>query len=178
MKTIIRLLKMARKYYWTLAATVLALLGAAALNLTTPFLVQRLTGSLSDGSATARYILTFAGILLLAYLLRAVCRFFAMWLAHVTAWNFVGETTLRVYDKLQTLSLAWYSDKETGQIMSRALNDTRNLEVLFAHALPDMFSNVVIILLVGVMIFLLNPLLAFFYAAFAADGYCGEQSLF
>ena len=29
-----------------------------------------------------------------------------MWLAHVTAWNFVGETTLRVYDKLQTLSLA------------------------------------------------------------------------
>lgn len=76
MKTIIRLLKMARKYYWTLAATVLALLGAAALNLTTPFLVQRLTGSLSDGSATARYILTFAGILLLAYLLRAVCRFF------------------------------------------------------------------------------------------------------
>ena len=54
MKTIIRLLKMAKKYYWTLAATVLALLGAAVLNLTTPFLVQRLTGSLSDGSATAQ----------------------------------------------------------------------------------------------------------------------------
>ena len=162
MKIIIRLLKMARKYYSTLFITVIALLGAAALNLSTPFLVQRLTGSLTDGSATQTYILTFACILLSAHLLRAVCRFLAMWLAHVTAWNFVGELTLKVYDKLQSLSLAWYSDKETGQIMSRTLNDTRNLEVLFAHALPDMFSNIVIIVLVCVMIILINPLLALF----------------
>ena len=75
MKIIIRLLKMARKYYSTLFITVIALLGAAALNLSTPFLVQRLTGSLTDGSATQTYILTFACILLSAHLLRAVCRF-------------------------------------------------------------------------------------------------------
>lgn len=91
MKIIIRLLKMARKYYPTLFITIFALLGAAALNLSTPFLIQRLTGSLTDGSAIQTYILTFAGILLSAYLLRAVCRFLAMWLAHVTAWNFVGN---------------------------------------------------------------------------------------
>lgn len=47
MKIIIRLLKMARKYYPTLFITIFALLGAAALNLSTPFLVQRLTGSLT-----------------------------------------------------------------------------------------------------------------------------------
>lgn len=162
MKTILRLLKLAKQYAGTLAATVAALLGAAVLNLATPFLVQRLTAGLSAGSATSRFILTAAAILLLAYLLRAVCRFFAMWLAHVAAWNFVGELTLKLYDKLQTLSLSWYKDKGTGQIMSRVLNDTRNLEILFAHALPDMFSNIVVILLVGVMIFLINPLLALF----------------
>lgn len=100
-----------------------------------------------------------------------------MWLAHVTAWNFVGELTLKVYDKLQSLSLAWYSDKETGQIMSRTLNDTRNLEVLFAHALPDMFSNIVIIVLVCVMIILINPLLAAAYPAAAPYRACRQQSV-
>ena len=162
MKTILRLLRMARRHRFTLLATIFALLGAAVLNLATPFLVQRVTASLTGGNATARYLLTCAGLLLLAYLLRYACRFFAMWLAHVGAWNFVGELTLRVYDKLQTLSLAWYGDKETGQIMSRALNDTRNLEILFAHALPDMLSNIVVIVLVCVMLFVMNPLLALF----------------
>lgn len=162
MKSILRLIRLARPFAGTFLITVFALLGAAALNLTTPFLVQRLTGSLTEGNPTAQYILTFAVILLAAYLLRGVCRFLAMYLAHVTAWNFVGSLTLKVYDKLQTLSLAWYSDKETGQIMSRTLNDTRALEVLIAHALPDMFSNIVVILLVSIMIFLINPLLAAF----------------
>ena len=162
MKSIARLLRMAREHTATLIFTVLALLGAAGLNLVTPHLVGRLTANLTDGSATANLIVTFAVILLGAYLLRAVCRFLAMWLAHVTAWRFVGDLTLKMYDKLQSLSMKWYSDKETGNIMSRVINDTRNLEILFAHALPDMFSNVVVILSVSVMIFTIHPLLALF----------------
>ena len=153
---------MAKRHRGNLIITVISLFGAAILNLATPFLVQRLTGALSVGSATEAYIISFALILFAAYLLRAVCRFFAMWQAHVGAWSFVGELTLKLYDKLQSLSMRWYSDKETGQIMSRVLNDSRNLEVLFAHALPDMFSNIVVILLVCVMIFTINPVLAAF----------------
>ena len=162
MKCILRLLRMAKEHTVTLLFTVLALLGAAGLNLVTPHLVGLLTAHLTEGSATAELIVTFAVILLCAYLLKAVCRFLAMWLAHVTAWNFVGNLTLTMYDKLQALSMKWYSDKETGNVMSRVINDTRNLEILFAHALPDMFSNVVVILSVSVMIFTIHPLLALF----------------
>lgn len=163
MKTLFRLLRMAKHHAGTLTATVLALLGAAILNLATPFLVQRLTGTLTGGGdTTAAFIITFAALLLGAYLLKGLCRFFAMWLSHVAAWNFVCELIHKTYVKLQSLSMRWYSDKETGQIMSRVLNDTRNLEILFAHALPDMLSNILVVVLVSVMIFLIHPLLALF----------------
>ena len=163
MKTLFRLLRMAKHHAGTLTATVLALLGAAILNLATPFLVQRLTGTLTGGGdITAAFIITFAALLLGAYLLKGLCRFFAMWLSHVAAWNFVCELIHKTYVKLQSLSMRWYSDKETGQIMSRVLNDTRNLEILFAHALPDMLSNILVVVLVSVMIFLIHPLLALF----------------
>lgn len=162
MQTIRRLLRMARNYHPAMLGTVFALLGAALLQLVMPFLVQHLTAALTDKSATPRYICAMAGILLGSYILRAICRFFAMWLAHVGAWNFVGSLTLRVYDKLQQLSMAWYAKQETGQIMSRILNDTRNLELLFAHALPDMLTNLLILCLVSIMLFTIHPLLAFF----------------
>ena len=44
--------------------------------------------------------------------------------------------------------------------MSRMINDTRQMEVLIAHSLPDMATNVLVIAGVCVMIFRINPILA------------------
>ena len=40
------------------------------------------------------------------------------------------------------------------------MNDTRQIEVLVAHALPDLVSSLLIVLGVAVMLFVINPLLA------------------
>ena len=44
--------------------------------------------------------------------------------------------------------------------MSRVINDSRNMETLIAHALPDLLSNILIVILVAIMIFSINPILA------------------
>ena len=155
-----RFLKMAKPVRKPLIITVLSLLGVSAMSLVTPELVRRLTASLSDGTATKELIITFAVVLFAAYALKAVMTFLSKWQAHIAAWNFVGDLMLKVYEKLQTLSLKYYSDKQTGQIMSRAINDTRNMENLIAHALPDLLSNVLVIVFVAIMIFSINPILA------------------
>lgn len=160
MKLGIRLLKMARKHWGAIALAALGVLGAALLNLVTPEIVRRLTASMELETLTPKLLLVFVAVLTCAYLLRAFCRFLSMSVSHLAAWRFVPDLTLTVYDKLQTLSMRYYQDKQTGQIMSRALNDTRQLEILVAHALPDLFSNVVVILSVGVMLFVINPVLA------------------
>ncbi|MBR1810580.1 MAG: ABC transporter ATP-binding protein [Clostridia bacterium] len=161
MKTIRRLMRYAKPWHKNMAATVFSLLAVSFLGLVTPAAVRCLTAALSDmDSMTTGKLLTFALVLFGTYLLRAVFRFVAQYEAHVGAWSFVGHMLLLTYDKLQKLSLKFYSDKQTGEIMSRAINDTRNLEQLFAHALPDLISNVITIAGVSVMLFTINAKLA------------------
>lgn len=161
MKLAKRYFLMARRHWGKLAVTVLALIGAALLGLVTPEVVRRLTALVTQPELLTGWIIgIYVAVLLGAYLLRALCRFFAMYISHVAAWDFVGDLILQVYDKFQGLSMRYFQDKQTGQLMSRMLNDTRQLELLVAHALPDFFTNVLVVVSVAVMIFLINPLLA------------------
>lgn len=156
-----RMLNLAKPWWGSLIITVLALIVASLLNLVTPEAVRQLTALLSTPEKlTVGILLSYVGIMFAAYLLRAVFRFLAMWQSHVAAWNFVGNLTKMCYDKLQSLSMRYYSDKQTGEIMSRMINDTRQLEVLIAHSIPDMAMNIIVVVGVAIMIFRINPALA------------------
>ena len=63
------------------------------------------------------------------------------YLSHEAAWYLVGDLRSRLYDKLQTLDLGFFHDKQTGDLMSRVVNDTRDFELLYAHMIPDMITN-------------------------------------
>jgi len=155
-----RLILMAKKYWPTIGAASLGTIGAALLTLITPMVVRQLTQTLTDGNITVHILLTYAVILTAAYLLRAGCRWVALAISHLAAWKFVGELTAQIYEKLLKLSMKYYQDKQTGQLMSRMINDTRQIEVLLAHALPDLISNIIVIIGVAVLIFTINPMLA------------------
>lgn len=151
---------MAKPYRWPLVLTVLSLVGASAVSLVTPEMVRKLTAALTDNSATKEMVIGYALILLAAYVAKAFLTFVSKYKAHVAAWNFVGDMMLNVYNKLQSLSMRYFGDKQTGEIMSRIINDSRNMETLIAHALPDLLSNILIVIMVAIMIFTINPILA------------------
>lgn len=48
-----------------------------------------------------------------------------------------------MYHKLQSLDLGFFHDKQTGDLMSRIVNDTRDFELLYAHMIPDIITNLV-----------------------------------
>ena len=64
-------------------------------------------------------------------------------MAHVAGWGVVADMRKYLYDHLQRLSLRFYEDKQTGQLMSRVINDTDLFEQMIAHAVPDVFVNVI-----------------------------------
>ncbi len=156
-----RFLIMAKPWWKNIFITVLSLILASLLNLVPPELIHQMTAILSTpGALTYRTVLLFFVLLTVSYFLRGVFRFLSMWQAHVAAWHFVADTTLKVFGKLEQLPMRFFTDRSTGEIMSRSINDTRNLETLIAHALPDLFSGVFIILVATVRIFFINPVLA------------------
>ncbi len=161
MKLVKRLLTLAKGHIGTMIFACVGIIGAAILNLVTPALMRRFTASLEDpDTLTKKMLLIYAGVLLGAYLVRALCRGISLGVAHIAAWQFVAELTLKVYDKLEQLSMRYYQDKQTGELMSRLVNDTRQFEQLIAHSIPDLASNSLIIIGVCVMMFTINAELA------------------
>lgn len=161
MKIVRRILSMAKKYWGLLIAACIGVLGSSVLNMALPLVTRRLTSMVGSESGIEMSSVTQLSVLLTgAYILRAIFRICAAYLSHKAAWQFVPDLCYSVYDKLQKLSMRYYADKQTGQLVTRCVNDTRQIETLIAHAVPDIVSNVLMIILVTVALFSINSLLA------------------
>ena len=161
MKLLLDLVLAARKYWKYLIITILAIAGMTATLLYTPLVVRNLTDmAINADPRLAEEALSMGLILLLLYLGQAVFAYIRSYYSHYAAWHFVADMRLKVYDKLQGLSMKFYHDKQTGQLMSRVVNDTAHIEVLIAHAVPDIIVNIVMLVGVASILFWINPILA------------------
>ena len=151
-----RLSKEAIRYRSLYVIAILSTFSLTAVNLTAPKVLSRMTGIVSAGvnEEGMHTILTLTGILVGLYLLRVLFRFLSNYLAHKAAWHLVGDMRTRTYDKVERMHLGYFHDKQTGDLMSRIVNDTRDFELLYAHMIPDTITNVVTV--VGVFAVLLT----------------------
>ena len=156
MKTLWKLTKEAARYKGLYVIAILSTFALTVINLSAPKVLSKMTGIVSEGvdAAALRSIRVLALILLGLYLLRVLFRFLSNYLAHRAAWFLVGDLRSRLYDKLQSLDLSFFHDKQTGDLMSRVVNDTRDFELLYAHMIPDIITNFVTF--AGVLIILLT----------------------
>lgn len=145
MKMLWKLTKEAARYKLLYILAILSTLLLTGINLTAPKLLSKMTGIVGAGvdDSALKQIVSLAVGLLVLYLLRIVFRFLNNYLAHKAAWYLVGDLRDRMYKKLQSLDLGFFHDKQTGDLMSRVVNDTRDFELLYAHMIPDMITNLV-----------------------------------
>lgn len=157
-----KLLPHLRQYRLHMLVVIFSAIGITAMNLVHPWLMRELVQIIrtETGDAAVQRVMTLAVVLLAAYIARAAFRFLYSYIAHVMAYSFVGELRVTVYKHLQQLSARFFADRQTGEILKRVINDTRDIEPLIAHYIPDMTVNVLVLLGVGVILFSLNPTLA------------------
>ena len=161
MKLMFKLVKAAHKYWIYLVVALIAIVGMTAAQLYAPLVVRSLTDmAVNRDPRLAEEALRLGLILAAVYLGQVICSFIRNYLTHYAAWQFLADLRADVYAKLQHLSMKFYHDKQTGQIMSRIINDTNNIELLIAHAVPDIIVNLVILIGVAIILFVINPTLA------------------
>ena len=156
MKTLWKLTKEAARYKGLYVIAILSTFGLTLVNLSAPKVLSAMTGIVEKGvdENSLQSIMHLAYILLGLYLLRVLFRFLSNYLAHRAAWYLVGDLRSRLYDKLQCLDLSFFHDKQTGDLMSRVVNDTRDFELLYANMIPDIITNLVTF--IGVLVILLT----------------------
>ncbi|MBC7260193.1 MAG: ABC transporter ATP-binding protein [Chloroflexi bacterium] len=141
----------ARRYSRALALTIFSMLLLVGVQLVAPWIVKTMIAAVTEADAGPETMGTVTRLSLLALVVFVARGFFSYlrsYMAHVAGWNVVADVRADLYRHLQRLSLRFYEDKQTGQLMSRVVNDSDLLEQLIAHAVPDALVNV--LMLVGV----------------------------
>lgn len=163
MKPIQYILLYARNYKLVLGITVLSMLLLVAVELVIPWIIKTMIGAITNagGSTLSMDLVTRLALMALAvYLAKAALEFLRSYMAHIAGWGVVADARRLIYSHMQKLSLRFYEDKQTGQLMSRIVNDTNKFELLIAHALPDIAVNVLMLIGVTTVLMLMNWRLA------------------
>jgi ATP-binding cassette, subfamily B, bacterial len=148
-----------RRYAGMLVATMLAMVALVMVDLVGPWIIREMVGIVEQGLNAPGGLDRMGSLALLAlavYLVRTGLQFLRSYLAHVAGWGVVADVRARIYEHLQRLSLSFYQDRQTGQLMSRMVNDSDKLENLIAHAIPDLAVNVLTLIGVGAVLISIN----------------------
>lgn len=159
MKSLNFVLKFTKKYVRPLILTVISMLMLVGVQLIVPWIIKTLISTVTDSNITMEAFTTIGRLALIVlglYVLRAGLQFVRSYMAHIAGWGVVADLRKHVYNHLQRLNLRYYEDKQTGQMMSRVVNDTDLFEQLIAHAVPDVFVNVLTFVGVAIVLFNLN----------------------
>ena len=155
------LVRYARKYSKALGLTVGSMVLLVGVQLIAPWIIRQMIAIVRDGLNAASYgrIGRLALAALSVYFVRGLLTFTRSYFAHVAGWGVVADVRSALYQHLQRLSLRYYEDKQTGQLMSRVVNDSDKIETLISHAVPDVLVNVLTFVGVNLILISINPLL-------------------
>jgi ATP-binding cassette subfamily B protein len=163
MKTPRFILGYARNYAGHLAVTVISMIFLVGAQLLAPWIVREMIATVTNQAmspAAMAEITRLALVALGVYVIRGGLQFLRSYMAHIAGWGVVADARRDIYRHLQRLSLRFYEDKQTGQLMSRMVNDSDLFETLIAHAVPDALVNVLMLMGVSVVLFSMNWQLA------------------
>jgi ATP-binding cassette subfamily B protein len=158
MKTLRFVASYARPYVTPMVIAVVAMLGLVGVQLLAPGIVRNLITLVQElnweDALASTSVTRLALFLLVIYVARVGFRFLANYMSHTAGWGVVADARRDIYQHLQRLSLGFYEEQQTGQLMSRMINDSEMFERLISHAIPDTFVS--ILTLVGVSAVLLS----------------------
>ena len=162
MKTLWRIAKEAVRYKNWLLLAIFGTLSLTAVNLIAPRIMASMTGLVAAGMTDESLItvLWMAGALLALFLVRILFRFLSNYCSHRAAWRLVLELRMKVYNAIQSFSMDYFHDKQTGELLSRVMNDVATFELIYAHITPDIITNFVTLTGVTAILFSINARLA------------------
>jgi len=159
MKAFSLVFRFARRYTKELVLTVISMILLVGVQLLIPWVIRSLIDAVTEqplDADTMAHVTRLTILSAAALVIKGVLQFLRSYMAHIAGWGVVADMRKFLYQHLQRLSLRFYEDKQTGQMMSRIVNDTDQFEMLIAHAVPDIIVNVLTFVGVSTMLMLLN----------------------
>lgn len=153
-----------KPYRGRMALVIGALAVSSAMGLTFPLVIVRLLDSVLQQQNLAQLNwLTLA--LIGVFLVQATFTMVQTYMLNYVGEHIVLDLRAQLYRHLQSLSLAFYADRRTGEILSRISSDVTQVRTLLTNNSTQLLSNIVSLIGSVVIVFLLNPRLVVFVLA-------------
>ena len=156
-----RFLPYFRPYRGMLALDLFCATLTTLCDLVLPMIVRSITGLASSGAAalTVAYVLKVGGVYVLLRLVDTVANYIMVARGHVMGTYIERDMRHALFEHLQEMGFAYYSNAKVGQIMARITSDLFDVTE-FAHHCPEEFLIAAIKITVPFVILLgINPVL-------------------
>ena len=156
-----RFLPYFRPYRGMLALDLFCAMLTTLCDLVLPMIVRSITGLASSGAAalTVAYVLKVGGVYVLLRLVDTVANYIMVARGHVMGTYIERDMRHALFEHLQEMGFAYYSNAKVGQIMARITSDLFDVTE-FAHHCPEDFLIAAIKITVPFVILLgINPVL-------------------
>lgn len=163
--TLLKLWRFARPYKMSLLAGFVLTLASTAATLVPPYLTMPLmdevlipyqNGVAIDSGLVAFYLTGLLGAALLAWGLGWA----KTYILALVSERIGADLRTTTYDHLLNLSLEYFGDRRTGDLIARIGNETDRINVFLSLHLLDFATDVLMILMTAVILFTINPTLA------------------
>jgi ATP-binding cassette subfamily B protein/subfamily B ATP-binding cassette protein MsbA len=88
--------------------------------------------------------------------LMAVARYLEGGFGHIAAYKILHDMRMRLYEKLQRLSMGFHTHQQSGTIAAKLIGDVETIEFFTAHAGIQLISAATVPLLLGILMLAVN----------------------
>ena len=143
MKHLLRIRTFLQPYFWQILATLLMLLVLTGLNLVVPTIIRSVIDEgLVQGQTVylIRSALVLLGLGLVSALMNLGNRFLSEWIAARVGYDLRN----RMYDHIQYLPFTYHDHAQSGQLISRCIEDVRSIERFAGTAVSELIRFVLL----------------------------------
>lgn len=155
MKSLLRVLQYLRPHRRLALVTLLCAACATALELVPPWVVKIIIDDVIQAHDAALLPWVLGG-LVAAYALKNVFASLRIRLNNRVEQTVVHDLRRHVFSALQRLSINYFENRSTGEIMSRVTNDTEHVERIFIDGLEGILTASLTLIGITILLFTLN----------------------
>lgn len=123
-------------------------------------MAELLQNAADFSKADTSFMLSWAVKGILGLLLAYAFMYFGGMLGHTAAYRTLYGIRVRLSNHISELPLGWFNRNAIGKVKQITEQDVEQIEKFIAHQLPDMVNTIVLLLVMVVIMFGLNPWLA------------------
>jgi len=158
-RALLRVLQYLRPYRLLALATLSCAVVATAMDLVPPWLIKIVIDDVIQAGRPELLGWVVAG-LVAAYAVKNGCAALRIRLNNTLEQRVVCDLRNQVFAALQHLSISYFENRSSGEIMSRVTNDTEHMERIFVDGLEGMLTASLTLAGITIMLFVLNWKLA------------------